>query len=59
MPNTYQDLYGPDGQLKQRRYYGPDGKVQKDTDFSHPGDGHTFPHDHNWDWSKGKPNRSK
>ena len=49
-PNSTKDLLNPDGTIKQRRYYGPDGKATKDRDYNHPGDKHSFPHDHEWEW---------
>ena len=53
-PNSSTDLVDSDGEVKQRRYYGPDGKAEKDIDYKHPDNGtHSFPHEHNWDWSSG------
>lgn len=54
-PNSKGVLYNPDGTVKQEREYGPDGRAQRDTDYNHPGENHTFPHQHEWDWSKPKP----
>lgn len=51
-PNSKDSLYGKDGKLKQEREYGPDGNASRDTDYSHGGVGHTFPHYHDWDWTK-------
>lgn len=55
-PNSDQELHDKDG-LKQKRHYGPDGKAEYDIDYRHPNpDGsHTFPHKHNWDWTKTPP----
>lgn len=50
-PNSRADLY-ISGRLKQQRWYGPDGRAQRNRDHFHGGDKHTFPHDHEWDWSK-------
>lgn len=52
-----QDLYGEDGELKQRRYFDADGNAELDIDFSHSnGDNsHTFPHQHDWNWSVKPP----
>lgn len=56
-PNSTERLYGPDGKVKQERTYGPDGRAVKDTDYSHSGENHEFPHEHDWDWSNGVGNR--
>jgi RHS repeat-associated protein len=55
--NSVTELYDNNGKLLQKRYYDSNGKVYKDIDFSHGNsDGtHTFPHEHNWDWSKKNP----
>ena len=59
-PNTSLDLKGRDGSLKLRRHYGPDGRAIKDIDYKHPDDGtHKFPHEHDWNWDNGTPQRSK
>ena len=59
-PNTSLDLKGKDGSLKLRRYYGPDGRAIKDIDYKHPDNGtHKFPHEHDWNWDNGTPQRSK
>ena len=59
-PNSSQELYDDDGELKQKRYYGPDGKATEDIDYKHQNshENHEFPHKHTWDWSKKRP-RSK
>lgn len=50
------DLLNPDGSVKQRRYYGNDGHAIEDIDYNHTDDGtHTFPHRHEWDWTKFPP----
>ena len=49
-PDSYQDLYDHNGELKQRRFYDPDGKAIKDIDYKHSGEGHVFPHNHFWRW---------
>ena len=50
-PNSTKTLNNPDGSVKQERVYGPDGRALKDTDYNHGGVGHTFPYEHDWDWS--------
>ena len=59
-PNSSQELYDDDGDLKQKRYYGPDGKATEDIDYKHQNshENHEFPHRHTWDWNKKNP-RSK
>jgi hypothetical protein len=47
-PNSVGRLYNPDGSVKQERYYGPDGQPVRDRDYNHSGEGHEFPHDHDW-----------
>ena len=54
-PNSTAYDYNPDGSIKQKREYGPDGKATKDTDYNHGGVGHTFPHEHEWDWNSNSP----
>ena len=51
-PNSVGKLYNPDGSLKQEREYGPDGQPLRDTDYNHGGQGHTFPHTHDWEDGK-------
>lgn len=55
-PNTRTDMYDIDNpdELLQQRWYGPDGRNLWDRDWKHndPHHNHTFPHDHNWDWTK-------
>lgn len=58
-PGSTRTLYNPDGSIKQERTYGPDGRAEKDVDYNHGGVGHTFPHEHTWDWSTGQPNRQE
>ena len=55
-PNT--TIKSPDG--KTERTYDSDGKAQKDkdyTDHGHPKQHPKVPHEHDWDWSNGKPKR--
>ena len=52
IPNSKQTLYNPDGSIKQERWYGSDGKATRDRDYNHPGNKHTFPHDHKWENGK-------
>lgn len=56
-PYSSKDLKDSDGDIKQRRYYGEDGNAEMDIDYKHEdGDNsHTFPHRHDWDWSKNPP----
>ena len=48
-PNSDDELYDDDGNLKQRRHYGPDGKAEYDIDYKHSGN-YEFPHMHTWNW---------
>ena len=50
-PNSSNQLYNPDGSLKQERKYGVDGTPEYDDDYNHAGDGHGigFPHRHTWE----------
>ena len=59
LPNSVGYEYGSEGQITKERRYGPDGRAIQDTDYEHGGSNHKFPHDHEWDWSKGnkKPDR--
>ncbi len=47
-PNSSQELYNPDGTIKQKRWYDENGDPVRDRDFNHPGEGIPFPHDHEW-----------
>lgn len=52
------DLYGKDGQWKQRRWYDANGNVEMDYDETHrPGITHVFPHVHIWKTVK-KPSKN-
>lgn len=31
------------------------GRAEMNRDWKHGGGGHTFPHDHSWDWTKNPP----
>ncbi len=53
-PNSDDELYDNEGNLKQKRHYGPDGKAEYDIDYSHGGN-HSFPHKHEWDWTQSPP----
>ena len=59
-PNSRADLY-KDGKLKQSRWYDCEGKAVHNRDYFHqnPKGNIRFPHDHIWDWSTGKGERSK
>ena len=61
LPNSVGYEYGAEGQVTKERRYGPDGRAVQDTDYEHGGPHHKFPHDHDWDWSRGdaKPKRKK
>jgi RHS repeat-associated protein len=48
VPNSVGRTYNPDGSIRQERVYGPDGQPVRDTDYSHGGQGHEFPHTHDW-----------
>ena len=52
-PNSRYDLYRPGQGRVQSRWYGHDGRATRNRDYRHGGTGHTFPHDHVWDWSSG------
>lgn len=54
-PNSRVDRYNENGELVQQRWYGPDGRAILNRDWKHGGSGHTFPHDHPWDWTKNPP----
>lgn len=58
-PGSTKTTYNPDGSVKQERVYGDDGRAEKDVDYNHGGVGHTFPHEHNWDWSTDPPTRQE
>lgn len=55
IPGSTKTNYNSDGSVKQERTYGSDGRAEKDVDYNHGGTGHTFPHEHTWDWSKTPP----
>ena len=55
IPDSTGLLRNPDGSIKQGRTYGSDRRAVRDRDFNHSGEGHVFPHDHEWDWSKVPP----
>ena len=56
-PGSTKTTYNSDGSVKQERIYGEDGRAEKDVDYNHGGVGHTFPHEHTWDWSTDPPTR--
>ena len=53
-PNSDDELYDEEGNLKQQRHYGPDGKAEYDIDYSHSGN-YDFPHKHEWNWNNVPP----
>ena len=53
-PNSDDELYDEEGNLKQQRHYGPDGKAEYDIDYSHSGN-YDFPHKHVWNWNNIPP----
>lgn len=59
-PNSRYDLY-VNGQKIQSRWFDKNGNVVRNRDFEHqdPHNNHFFPHDHNWTWNNGHPDRSK
>jgi hypothetical protein len=59
-PNSRYDLY-VNGSLVQRRWFDENGNVTRNRDFSHQNahNNHEFPHDHEWSWNEGFPNRIK
>ena len=58
-PNSRYDLY-VNGVKVQSRWFDSKGNVIRNRDFNHQNahNNHTFPHDHNWNWNKGFPERS-
>lgn len=61
-PNSISDKLSDDGKVLQRRKYGPDGKAEIDydtTDHNRPDLHPTGAHKHIFDYSTGKPVRSK
>ncbi len=55
IPGSTSVEYNSDGTPKRERTYGEDGLASKDVDYNHSGVNHTFPHEHEWDWSKKLP----
>ena len=55
-PNSRYDLY-ENGKLRQSRWFDNKGNVVRNRDYFHqdPLNNHTFPHDHEWDWTKDIP----
>ena len=58
VPNSRYDLY-VDGERVQSRWFDSNGDVMRNRDYNHqnPRNDHKFPHDHNWKWDDGSPNR--
>lgn len=57
-PNSRYDLY-VNGRKIQSRWFDSEGKVVKNRDYYHQNarNDHKFPHDHNWNWANGFPER--
>lgn len=57
-PRSRQDLY-VDDKLVQSRWFDDEGRAERNRDYEHqdPKNDHTFPHDHDWSWEKGYPER--
>lgn len=58
-PNSRYDLYVK-GTKIQSRWFDNNGNVIRNRDYSHQDslNNHIFPHDHNWTWEKGFPQRN-
>lgn len=58
-PNARYDLY-VNGEKVQSRWYDKNGNVIRNRDYNHQNSmgNHTFPHDHQWDWTQGYPHRN-
>ncbi len=57
-PNSRYDLY-VNGKKVQSRWFNYEGKVVRNRDYDHQNshNNHDFPHDHNWEWKNGQPQR--
>ena len=57
--NSRYDLY-VNGERVQSRWFDNLGRVIRNRDYKHQDahNNHFFPHDHQWDWGKGYPNRN-
>ncbi len=58
-PNSRYDLY-VNGEKVQSRWFDSNGNVTRNRDFNHQDShyNHTFPHDHEWSWENGFPQRN-
>lgn len=58
-PNSRYDLY-VNGEKVQSRWFDSNGRVTRNRDYNHQNahNNHEFPHDHNWSWEKGYPERN-
>ncbi len=57
-PNSRYDLY-VDNEKVQSRWFDDKGNVVRNRDYQHQNahNNHTFPHDHDWSWDNGYPER--
>lgn len=59
-PDSSVDIVDEEGNIKTRRWYDENGKAYRDvdmTDHGNPKQHPEVPHEHEWDWSSGKPIR--
>lgn len=58
-PNSRYDLY-ENGIKVQSRWFDKNGNVIRNRDYNHQDahNNHDFPHDHEWSWDKGYPERN-
>lgn len=59
-PNSSTDLVNDAGEVITRRWYNENGEATKDVDYTDHGNPKhhpKVPHEHEWDWSSGKPVR--
>jgi len=60
--NSSVDTLDDAGNVVTRRWYDSKGKAYRDVDMTNHGNSKThpeYPHEHTWNWSGGKPIRSK
>lgn len=59
-PNTRVDRHSPrDGKKLQSRWYDKNGHAIRNRDYTSNNGKTDIPHDHVWDWSKGKGERGE
>ena len=61
-PNSSVDILDSQGNIATRRWYDSEGNAYRDVDMTNHGNPKMhaeYPHEHTWDWSNGKPQRSK